>query len=1539
MYLAREQRAASENGSPSQVSGSQSELSQDELSQMRLGEPAQPARSLQAEPSARTAHLMASEDTGTKQIREGDAGASHHFFFTQGTLGSMPPLSYMPDTDELNKLSADDDSTTSDTEADSEAEAGSSSQGDKPSQMEPHHSHHRDKTINDSSGVMDYANDDDDNDDDDDYVEVVNTILRDGRRKVRVKKEAVPSPTGSGTSGNMALQPTPAPGESSGLNQVQPTASNDQVFPRGVGVGFQAGRAKERCDVCFSDEVLEEGNIVIRCECCKAATHIACYGLPDVPPSPWVCNACSLRLGFAILRGESEVNLLSIPQQFLEMRATLVQRAVSDILASTKKQPADLEQHRFTLTLRATCGLSAALFDTHGHTGGLLGGFANALGPFVSPGDVFGLALLPREAIPPEWITADSPARVMPSPPRHLSSTSSVRVVTLANECLPILRSALTELANKVVVSTSNENHTDEHQQSTTSLRQPNEVFQLERIRRLNLSSHTFDVTLEQVWAPFLRHYQIPPQVEAALGLRSVRAGHAESKRPLRAGSKRKQSAGDESESEDDSEGGGVEDEEHFLACITTPDDLGTDSGLQTCASSSCRWLLPKHFARLRNPIPLPWIPALGLSDLLSKGTAVTVDNISLRAVCPVDCALCPSNADRIFKPTIDGRWVHVSCALWHQEVKLLDPDLRDVIDISSIARERCRLQCMFCRIKPAPMNVVNQFARLTLPELGNDLRPLAELIQDQQFLDDVLDDVVRHMSSFHSRSLGQTARMAPTPPSADTVLRCFRSSAALDVRENGQPWRGVAERSAKHVRQSSDSFDTSPLTAVRASLESRPAVRLEGSGACVQCTFGRCTKSYHVPCGYRYGASFELRELNDEVYFHNYCPNHADMAGFVITDQNHLYAGNHRRDSSARSPRSRPPSNSLGSSSAQHSSGSRNGLAPSESPSAPQAQARSTASGKARSRSSTSPVSAVSKRETKDRKERQPNRNERNNPNEVDLASNADPLSDAETDAASASGSDTDGDDTTRARNTLGKRGQSKMWTSYPFFTLKALDLPVSDFPPLSLADLPIIQDEETSHKPYSGKPVVVRRMGLTTTKLSTQQSLLVAMFCQAFSGMMVPAAVESKDIDVEGKSDSNHIKLVIESVDAYDPLMTTHLVTSALSPRAASFLGNQVVKRLIDAIVESNGRRWIREISSTNLATSSGGYITNDLKSLSKLVHALQTCSTKLNLDEISDSHERKALAPLRVTSASSAPLLSSVLTQRTMKYFQCLAGGQQVLCFDYIIACLLSRRLLDPGPFRVVGDVVCPLRPVIAPTVRRRVEISNISLPAPLRSSSSFSSLTGSLVRKTRLFSGLVAWILDSATFKPTEEEPASRMALDIELLLNLAGGVPMIMHMHNAASSVYAQAAIAAAAAAAPKSGSEDPSERTALSTSTDVVDLELTQDLGEENMAEEGQAVSSTLRRSASTAAVPVVVINIDGKLQNPLAVQSGPRFQQDSSRGTDSGYFAPVPTARFSKLPHWQQQIIREAASKGAVLAPLYVLDCLSKNILIPLKI
>lgn len=58
-------------------------------------------------------------------------------------------------------------------------------------------------------------------------------------------------------------------------------------------------------------------------------------------------------------------------------------------------------------------------------------------------------------------------------------------------------------------------------------------------------------------------------------------------------------------------------------------------------------------------------------------------------------------------------------------------------------------------------------------------------------------------------------------------------------------------------------------------------------SGACLQCSFGRCAVAYHAPCGFQSGIRFELRQRRNgsDVYFHSFCKQHRDQSASVVSD------------------------------------------------------------------------------------------------------------------------------------------------------------------------------------------------------------------------------------------------------------------------------------------------------------------------------------------------------------------------------------------------------------------------------------------------------------------------------------------------------------------------------------------------------------------------------------------------------------------------------------------------------------------------------
>ncbi|CAI5448974.1 unnamed protein product [Caenorhabditis angaria] len=66
----------------------------------------------------------------------------------------------------------------------------------------------------------------------------------------------------------------------------------------------------------------------------------------------------------------------------------------------------------------------------------------------------------------------------------------------------------------------------------------------------------------------------------------------------------------------------------------------------------------------------------------------------------PVSCCLCP-NEYGAFKPTSDGRWAHVVCAIWLNEVHFGNAVFLEPIEgVNETLRVRKTLRCLYCRLK-----------------------------------------------------------------------------------------------------------------------------------------------------------------------------------------------------------------------------------------------------------------------------------------------------------------------------------------------------------------------------------------------------------------------------------------------------------------------------------------------------------------------------------------------------------------------------------------------------------------------------------------------------------------------------------------------------------------------------------------------------------------------------------------------------------------------------------------------------------------------
>ncbi|KAI3466013.1 hypothetical protein Pfo_022676 [Paulownia fortunei] len=64
-----------------------------------------------------------------------------------------------------------------------------------------------------------------------------------------------------------------------------------------------------------------------------------------------------------------------------------------------------------------------------------------------------------------------------------------------------------------------------------------------------------------------------------------------------------------------------------------------------------------------------------------------------------LSCCLCPV-AGGALKPTTDGRWAHLVCAIYVPEVFFVDPEGREGIDCSKVLKRRREQKCYVCKSK-----------------------------------------------------------------------------------------------------------------------------------------------------------------------------------------------------------------------------------------------------------------------------------------------------------------------------------------------------------------------------------------------------------------------------------------------------------------------------------------------------------------------------------------------------------------------------------------------------------------------------------------------------------------------------------------------------------------------------------------------------------------------------------------------------------------------------------------------------------------------
>ena len=64
-------------------------------------------------------------------------------------------------------------------------------------------------------------------------------------------------------------------------------------------------------------------------------------------------------------------------------------------------------------------------------------------------------------------------------------------------------------------------------------------------------------------------------------------------------------------------------------------------------------------------------------------------------------CELC-SYHHGAYKPTQNGRWVHVKCASWIPEVYVINPQVMEPFILDKVDKLRYRLKCSLCKLRGA---------------------------------------------------------------------------------------------------------------------------------------------------------------------------------------------------------------------------------------------------------------------------------------------------------------------------------------------------------------------------------------------------------------------------------------------------------------------------------------------------------------------------------------------------------------------------------------------------------------------------------------------------------------------------------------------------------------------------------------------------------------------------------------------------------------------------------------------------------------------
>ncbi|XP_052178688.1 uncharacterized protein LOC127792277 [Diospyros lotus] len=145
-----------------------------------------------------------------------------------------------------------------------------------------------------------------------------------------------------------------------------------------------------------------------------------------------------------------------------------------------------------------------------------------------------------------------------------------------------------------------------------------------------------------------------------------------------------------EGENEDDENGGEEEEEDDGIECAVCQSTDGDPSDpIVFC--DGCDLMV--HATCFGSPL----INGVPEGDWFCAQCSASQPPQPGAGASPFSCCLCPA-AGGAMKPTTDGRWAHIVCALFVPEVFFSDPEGREDIDCSKVPVRRFEQSCYLCK-------------------------------------------------------------------------------------------------------------------------------------------------------------------------------------------------------------------------------------------------------------------------------------------------------------------------------------------------------------------------------------------------------------------------------------------------------------------------------------------------------------------------------------------------------------------------------------------------------------------------------------------------------------------------------------------------------------------------------------------------------------------------------------------------------------------------------------------------------------------------